>query len=163
MIRVIIGFTIGILTAILYYESSSLLLNTQRVIDTKISEQVPNIRESLAALSEAGISIDFQDIVPSIRSFSEDLLDDKTTKSSSNSHYYVQVGAFSKQTDGEQLKANLLLKGFLSQHIFVESDDAKNLYRVLIGPYTEKGKAIMSLSWAHKQEFEGLVVQRPKT
>ena len=163
MIRLIIGFTLGILATTLYYESSNLLLNTKRAIDTKISEQVPNIRESLAALSEAGISIDFQDIVPTIRSLGENLLDNKTSKPSSNPHYYVQVGAFSKQKDGEQLKANLLLKGFLSQHIFVESDKTESLYRVLIGPYTEKGKAIMSLSWAHQQQFEGLVVQRPNT
>ena len=163
MIRLIIGFTIGILATTLFYESSSLLSNTKQVIDTNITDQIPNIRESLSALSESGISIDFEDIVPSIRSLGENLLENKTSKTSPNAHYYVQVGAFRKLEDGEQLKANLLLKGFLSQHIFVESDKAKNLHRVLIGPYAEKGKAIMSLSWAHEQEFDGLVVQRPKT
>ncbi len=163
MIRLIIGFTIGILATTLFYESSSLLSNTKRLIDTKIREQTPSIREGLESLSESGISIDFEDIVPSIRSLGENLLENKTSKTSPNAHYYVQVGAFRKLEDGEQLKANLLLKGFLSQHIFVESDKAKNLHRVLIGPYAEKGKAIMSLSWAHEQEFDGLVVQRPQT
>ncbi len=163
MIRLVIGLSIGIVGTALFYESSRLISNTKKVIDTEIEEQIPNIRESLAILSESGISIDFQDIIPSIRSLSSDLHNDQQTSSSKEPEYYVQVGAFRKLKDGEQLKANLLLKGFLSHHIFVESNNSKNLYRVLIGPYSDKGKAIMSLSWAHKQKFDGLVVQRPNT
>ena len=163
MLRLITGIFLGILATVFFYESSNMLSKTKQVIDSKIDEQYPKVRDSLASLSETGIAINFQDIVPSIKTFRNRLLNDQKTKPLKDSNYYVQVGAFSRVEDGEQLKASLLLKGFLSQHIFVESDNNEKIHRVLIGPYTEKGKALMSLSWAHRQEFDGLIVQRSKS
>ena len=163
MLRLITGISLGILATVFFYESSNMLSKTKQVIESKIDEQYPKVRDSLASLSETGIPINFQDIVPSIKTFRNRLLNDQKTKPLKDSNYYVQVGAFSRVEDGEQLKASLLLKGFLSQHIFVESDNSEKIHRVLIGPYTEKGKALMSLSWAHRQEFDGLIVQRSKS
>ncbi len=163
MIRIIIGICIGALFTAGYYELEGTLSGSSDMIENKLQNQYPNLKEALASLSETGVTISIQEILPTIRKFSQDLLGNSSQSDDTMPFYYVQVGAFSKREDGEKLKANLLLKGFLNQHIYVEPDAYRNLNRVLIGPYVEKGKAVMSLSWAHKNEFDGLIVQRSRT
>ena len=162
MMRLTIGICIGVLITAAYYETSGLFSNSKTKLETQIENQYPNIKEALANLSDTGISISIQEIVPTIRTLSNNLLDKTPQKASDVPFYYVQVGAFSKSKDGDRLKANLLLKGFLNQHIYVEPSKSGDLHRVLIGPYVEKGRAVMSLSWAHKNDFDGLIVQRPR-
>ena len=162
MIRLTIGICVGVLITAAYYETSGLFSNSKTKLETQIENQYPNIKETLANLSDTGISISIQEIVPTIRTLSNNLLDRTPQKGRDVPFYYVQGGAFSKSKDGDRLKANLLLKGFLNQHIYVEPSKSKDLHRVLIGPYIEKGRAVMSLSWAHKNDFDGLIVQRPR-
>ena len=163
MIRLIIGVCIGALFTAGYYELEGTLSDSSEMIEPKLQNQYPNLKEALASLSETGVTISIQEILPTIRKFGQDLLGNSSQSDDAMPFYYVQVGAFRKREDGEKLKANLLLKGFLNQHIYVEPDAYRNLNRVLIGPYVEKGKAVMSLSWAHKNEFDGLIVQRSRT
>ena len=162
MIRLTIGICVGVLITAAYYETSGLFSNSKTKLETQIENQYPNIKEALANLSDTGISISIQEIVPTIRTLSNNLLDKTPQNGREVPFYYVQVGAFSKSMDGDRLKANLLLKGFLNQHIYVEPSKSGDLHRVLIGPYVEKGRAVMSLSWAHKNDFDGLIVQRPR-
>ena len=162
MIRLTIGICIGVLITAAYYETTGLFSNSKTKIETQIENQYPNIKEALANLSDTGISISIQEIVPTIKALGDNLLGDTPKNKNELPFYYVQVGAFSKSEDGDRLKASLLLKGFLDQHIYVEPNKNQNLHRVLIGPYVEKGKAVMSLSWAHKNNFDGLIVQRPR-
>ena len=163
MIRLTIGICIGVLITAAYYETEGLLSNSRTTLETQIENQYPSIREALANLSDTGISISLQEIVPTIRTFGDNLINDTSQTRSEPPFYYVQVGAFSQSQDGDRLKANLLLKGFLDQHIYVEPGKNSDLHRVLIGPYAQKGKAVMSLSWAHKNNFDGLIVERPRT
>ena len=163
MIRLTIGVCIGVLITAAYYETAGLFSNSKTKSETQIENQYPNIKEALANLSDTGISISIQEIVPTIRTLSNNLFEENPKNRNDTPFYYVQVGAFSKSQDGDRLKANLLLKGFLNQHIYVEPNKSRDLHRVLIGPYVEKGKAVMSLSWAHKNNFDGLIVQRPRT
>ena len=163
MIRLTIGICMGVLITAAYYETRGLFSNSKTKLETQIENQYPNIKEALANLSDTGISISIQEIVPTIRTLSNNLLDENPQTRNDVPFYYVQVGAFSKSQDGDRLKANLLLKGFLNQHIYVEPNKSRDLHRVLIGPYVEKGKAVMSLSWAHKNDFDGLIVERPRT
>ena len=163
MTRLIIGICIGVLITAAYYETEGLLTNSRTTLESQIENQYPSIREALANLSDTGISISLQEIVPTIRAFGDNLISDTAQTRSEPPFYYVQVGAFSQSQDGNRLKANLLLKGFLDQHIYVEPSKSGDLHRVLIGPYTQKGKAVMSLSWAHKNNFDGLMVERPRT
>ena len=163
MIRLIFGICIGILITAAYYETEGLLSNSRNTLETQIENQYPSIKEALANLSDTGISINLQEIVPTIRTFGENLISDTSQTKGEPTFYYVQVGAFSQSQDGDRLKANLLLKGFLDQHIYVEPGKNSDLHRVLIGPYAQKGKAVMSLSWAHKNNFDGLIVERPRT
>ena len=163
MIRLIIGICLGAIFTTGYYETVGSLSDSRKVKEAQVQTQYPNFKEALANLSETGVPISLQEIVPTIRKFGKNLLGDPSHGDSDMPFYYVQVGAFSKREDGEKLKANLLLKGFLNQHIYIESNEYGDLNRVLIGPYVEKGKAVMSLSWAHKNEFDGLIVQRSRT
>ena len=80
MLRLITGISLGILATVFFYESSNMLSKTKQVIDSKIDEQYPKVRDSLASLSETGIPINFQDIVPSIKTFRNRLLNDQKTK-----------------------------------------------------------------------------------
>lgn len=162
MIRLIIGICIGAFFTAGYYEATGVLSDSRQIIETKVQNQYPNLKEALASLSETGVSINTQEIVPTFQKISANLLGEPSPVDEAEPFYYVQVGAFTKREDGEKLKANLLLKGFLNQHIYVEKDKYKDLNRVLIGPYVEKGKAIMSLSWAHKNKFDGLIVRRSR-
>ena len=163
MIRLTIGICIGVLITAAYYETEGLLSNSRTTLETQIEKQYPSIKEALANLSDTGISISLQEIVPTIKTFGDSLISDTSQTRSEPRFYYVQVGAFNQSQDGDRLKANLLLKGFLDQHIYVEPGKNSDLHRVLIGPYAQKGKAVMSLSWAHKNNFDGLIVERPRT
>ena len=160
MIRLSIGLILGALATMMAYESTNLLETTRSLLDTKLEKSYPKITEKLASLSKTGIPIAFEEIIPSIRSLSQSFLTQEKTISPAGSGYYVQVGAFTEAEDGAQMRASLLLKGFLKEHIFVESAPNQELHRVLIGPYQDKGKALLSLSWAHKQEFDALVIKR---
>ena len=163
MIRLIFGICIGVLITAAYYETEGLLSNSRNTLETQIENQYPSIKEALANLSDTGISISLQEIVPTIRTLGDNLISDTSKNRKEPPFFYVQVGAFRQAQDGDRLKANLLLQGFLDQHIYVEPSKSGDLHRVLIGPYAQKGKAVMSLSWAHKNNFDGLIVERSRT
>ena len=96
MIRLTIGICIGVLITAAYYETEGLLSNSRTTLETQIENQYPSIREALANLSDTGISISLQEIVPTIRTFGNNLISDASQTKSEPPFYYVQVGAFSQ-------------------------------------------------------------------
>ena len=85
----------GVLITAAYYETTGLFSNSPTKVETQIENPYPNIKKALANLSDTGISISTQEIVPTLSAFGGNLLGDTPKNKNELPFYYVQVGAFS--------------------------------------------------------------------
>ncbi|MFT6407289.1 MAG: cell division protein FtsN [Arenicella sp.] len=85
---------------------------------------------------------DFYTVLPDIEQIMPDDLPNATpTKARDDLHYYLQAASFKSHADAEKLRARLALKGFKSITQARSSEAKGTLYRVRLGPYTDKRKA----------------------
>lgn len=85
---------------------------------------------------------DFYTVLPDIEQIMPDDLPGATpARTNSNYDYYLQAASFRSHPDAEKLRARLALKGFKSITQARSSEEKGTLYRVRLGPYTDKRKA----------------------
>lgn len=72
-------------------------------------------------------------------------------------HYAVQLAAFAKQSDAEQMKAVLALKGFTVNVVAVEQNRV-TWYRVILGPFASKNEAqAAQQAIAKREKINGMI------
>ncbi len=75
----------------------------------------------------------------------------------SNSGYAVQAGAFSDYANAAHLKKVLANSGFRNSRIDTLKKEDKTLYRLTLGPYEQKLKAVQTLDKLKEQSLSGFV------
>lgn len=81
---------------------------------------------------------------------------DMTKKSSLSAAYYVQLAAFARFRDADNLKGKLLLQGYKPAVKSKKVGD-KTWYRVILGPFSSKQAAEKANKQLKKQGFHGLI------
>lgn len=77
---------------------------------------------------------------------------------STRGSYLVQVAAFNKREEAENLKATLTLKGFDVSITTITTQQRTNWYRVMIGPFHSREEAQQAQSsLAHTEHIKGLI------
>lgn len=80
-------------------------------------------------------------------------------KSESVSTYLVQAASFKARQDAEQMKGTLILKGFNAYIIPVVHPTKGNWFRVVIGPYKNRGLAQQAqMSLVRNEHLHGMIV-----
>lgn len=108
-------------------------------IDNKITEEEVKHNSPAGAAAEDPNKFDFYTILPDSESkISEQQMQNNATIKQES--YFIQVGAFAKEDDANNLKTKLALVGF---EAFVQTADIPNkgvMHRVRIGPLNDQAK-----------------------
>jgi rare lipoprotein A len=134
-----------------------------RIIDRGPMKKGRNIDLSKAAAKKIGIiqsgiaKVNIEVLMPQ-----EDIRE--TAKQASdlgalaiNENYAVQAGAFSEYANAMHLKKILALNGFQNTRIDTVKKDQGYLYRLTLGPYPEKLKAVQTVNRLKEQSLYGFV------
>ena len=110
--------------------------------DETVSDAEDKAIEELIKNKSTEKEFDFYTVLPDIEQIMPDDLPDATpTRADSIYDYYLQAASFKSHADAERLRARLALKGFKSITQARSSEEKGTLYRVRLGPYTDKRKA----------------------
>ena len=72
--------------------------------------------------------------------------------------YFVQLGSFSRKESADVFRAEVILEGYMTSDIAVESSDG--YHRVVLGPFAHKEEASLAMGWAEERLFSSLLVER---
>ena len=98
--------------------------------------------ESLINEKSTPKEFEFYTILPNIEQIMpDDLPEAQSSQSRSDLDYYLQAASFRSYADAEKLRAQLALKGFVSQTQKRSTEDNGDFYRVRLGPYADKRQA----------------------
>lgn len=144
LIILVCGVVLGMLINGSSSEGSRLGAGLKTLID---SAQAPAESEDkaikeLIEKTSTEKEFDFYTLLPDIEKIMPDDLPDATPEPSNTRYdYFLQAASFKQHADAEKLRARLALKGFksITQARVVEGKGT--LYRVRVGPYTDKRKA----------------------
>ncbi|VEB37493.1 Sporulation domain-containing protein [Legionella sainthelensi] len=82
----------------------------------------------------------------------------KTTPVSAGGNYLVQVASFKARQDAEHMKGTLILKGFSVYIIPVSHPTKGNWFRVVVGPYSNRGLAQQAqVNLARNERLNGMI------
>jgi len=144
--RFLFGLVIGMAFTIAIYESV----------------EFPSLAESVPAdLRENAIDYSFyQDLydisVTVLENFSED--EKASTSDRGPTNYFVQLGSFSKKESAEGFRAEVILEGYMTSDILVES--IGDYHRVVIGPFAHKDEAELTMIWASERKLSSLLLTK---
>lgn len=82
----------------------------------------------------------------------------KTTSVAGGGNYLVQVASFKARQDAEHMKGTLILKGFSVYIIPVSHPTKGNWFRVVVGPYSNRGLAQQAqINLARNERLNGMI------
>ncbi|KTD54322.1 Sporulation domain-containing protein [Legionella sainthelensi] len=82
----------------------------------------------------------------------------KTAPVSAGGNYLVQVASFKARQDAEHMKGTLILKGFSVYIIPVSHPTKGNWFRVVVGPYSNRGLAQQAqINLARNERLNGMI------
>jgi cell division protein FtsN len=70
----------------------------------------------------------------------------------------VQVGSFSDSKDADRLKASLILQGYQA-NIKKSNHQTQTLYRVYMGPYTNRAEAMNTLTRLKSEQINAILIE----
>ena len=85
-----------------------------------------------------------------------------TAANDAGKHYIIQVGAFSKSKDANQLRAKVTLLGLQAKVVKSASESGKPIYRVRSDVITSDSRLTELLQRLHDKNIETLVLRRSK-
>jgi len=133
-----------------------MLLNGARTGDSQLGAGLKSLFETSQSITDAEDKaieeliknkstekeFDFYTVLPDIEQIMpDDLPDAAPARANNNLDYFLQAASFRSHADAEKLRARLALKGFKSITQARSSEEKGTLYRVRLGPYTDKRKA----------------------
>ena len=71
-------------------------------------------------------------------------------------NYFVQLGSFSHKESADGFRAEVILEGYMTTDISVQS--ANGYHRVVIGPFGYKEEAELAMNWAAERKFSSLLL-----
>lgn len=72
--------------------------------------------------------------------------------------YFVQLGSFSRKESADVFRAEVILEGYMTSDIAVESSGG--YHRVVLGPFAHREEASLAMGWAEERLFSSLLVER---
>ena len=72
--------------------------------------------------------------------------------------FFVQLGSFSKKESADSFRAEVILEGYMTSDVRVQSIDG--YHRVVLGPFAYKEEAELAMNWANKRLFSSLLIVR---
>ena len=153
MMKIIIGFILGVCLTILAYEQDTATEMALEVVPEQVVSRLDEIDYTFYDnLPKSSITV-IKDAYQAVLSETE-----VAPVDGDKDLYYVQIGAFSKQVNADSFRAQAILEGYLSADIFVES--SAEVYRVMIGPFAQKHEAELAIDWASAKKFSGLLLAK---
>ena len=153
MMKIIIGFILGVCSTILAYEQDTATEMALEVVPEQFVSRLDEIDYTFYDnLPKSSITV-IKDAYQAVLS-ETDLAPVDVDKDL----YYVQIGAFSKQVNADSFRAQAILEGYLSADIFVQS--SADVHRVMIGPFAKKHEAELAIDWASAKKFSGLLLAK---
>jgi len=147
MIRFVIGFLLGVLTTSIVFQQEDL----DQVVDS-----VPLM------IDEAGPDFTFYDnlyntSVTVMEGVYDQAIEGQGPASAANV-FFVQLGSFSKKESADSFRAEVILEGYMTSDVRVQSIDG--YHRVVLGPFAYKEEAELAMNWANKRLFSSLLIVR---
>ena len=153
MMKIIIGFILGVCLTILAYEQDTATEMALEVVPEQFVSRLDEIDYTFYDnLPKSSITV-IKDAYQAVLSET-----DIAPVDGDKDLYYVQIGAFSKQVNADSFRAQAILEGYLSADIFVES--SAHVHRVIIGPFAQKHEAELAIDWASAKKFSGLLLAK---
>ena len=72
--------------------------------------------------------------------------------------YFVQLGSFSRKESADVFRAEVILEGYMTSDIAVESSGG--YHRVVLGPFAHREEASLAMGWAEERLLSSLLVER---
>jgi len=147
MIRFVVGFLLGVLITSIVLQQKDL----DQVVDS-----VPSM------IDEAGPDFTFYDnLYDTSVTVMEDVYDQALAGQSAVKApelFFVQLGSFSKKESADGFRAEVILEGYMTSDVRVQSIDG--YHRVVLGPFSYKEEAELAMNWANKRLFSSLLIVR---
>ena len=150
--KFLLGFIVGVVASFAAYQ-----------LDTK--PEIPTAEEASQEASEAKTDFTFYE---NLFDTSVTVLDGVYEQAVSNKEagegragppiYFVQLGSFSKKESPDVFRAEVIMEGYMTSDIAVESSDG--YHRVVLGPFAHKEEASLAMGWAEERLFSSLLVER---
>ena len=72
--------------------------------------------------------------------------------------YFVQLGSFSRKESADVFRAEVILEGYMTSDIAVESSGG--YHRVVLGPFAHREEASLAMGWAEERLFSSMLIER---
>ena len=72
--------------------------------------------------------------------------------------FFVQLGSFSRKESADGFRAEVILEGYMTSDIIVQSIDG--YHRVVLGPFAHQEEAELAMNWANERLFSSLLITR---